>query len=190
MAVWLEHLTIPQICVELVRAARSKAWANALQITRQTLRAKTQKRDAESRLCVAISAVCTCDLVRAISFDGTRTRQSRRYRSFRHTSKAECSHRFWTSSAARFFRACVLQVLLISINNQLSPCVTRLFSMNILPGIHLFPFFLSHFLLIQLLDKLWSHVSSLLPRGTCLQFLSRIGFSNLTARRLSSNVAN
>ena len=42
----------------------------------------------------------------------------------------------------------------------------------------------------QLLDKLWSQVSSLLPPGTCIQFLSRIGFSIPTARRLSSNVAN
>ena len=42
----------------------------------------------------------------------------------------------------------------------------------------------------QLLDKLWSQVSSLLSPGTCLQFLSRIGFSIPTARRLSSNVAN
>ena len=44
-------------------------------------------------------------------------------------------------------------------------------------------------LTFQLLDKLWSQVSSLLPNGTCLQFLSRIGFSIPTARRLSlSNV--
>ena len=42
----------------------------------------------------------------------------------------------------------------------------------------------------QLLDKLWSQVSSLLPPGTCLQFLSRIGFSIPTTRRFSSNVAN
>ena len=33
-------------------------------------------------------------------------------------------------------------------------------------------------------------MSSLLPPGTCLQFLSRIGFSIPTARRFSSNVAN
>ena len=33
-------------------------------------------------------------------------------------------------------------------------------------------------------------VSSLLPPGTCLQFLSRIGFSIPTALRFSSNVAN
>ena len=31
--------------------------------------------------------------------------------------------------------------------------------------------------------KPWSHVSSLLPPGSCLQFLSRIWFSNPTARR-------
>ena len=42
-----------------------------------------------------------------------------------------------------------------------------------------------------LLDKPWSQVSSLLPPGTCLQFLSRIGFSIPTAaRRFSWNVAN
>ena len=35
----------------------------------------------------------------------------------------------------------------------------------------------------QLLDKPWSQVSSLLPPGSCLQCLSRIGFSNPTARR-------
>ena len=38
----------------------------------------------------------------------------------------------------------------------------------------LFSFWISH---------AWSHVSSLLPPGACLQFLSRIGSSNLTARR-------
>ena len=41
----------------------------------------------------------------------------------------------------------------------------------------------------QLLDKPWSPVSSLLPPGTCLRFLSRIGFSISTARRFSSNFA-
>ena len=42
-------------------------------------------------------------------------------------------------------------------------------------------FFFFHTLL--LLDKPWSQVSSLLCPGTCLHFLSRIGFSNPTARR-------
>ena len=46
------------------------------------------------------------------------------------------------------------------------------------------------FTLSDLLDKPWSQVSSLLPPGTCLQFLSRIGFSIPTALRFSSNVAN
>ena len=46
------------------------------------------------------------------------------------------------------------------------------------------------FTLSDLLDKPWSQVSSLLPHRTCLQFLSRIGFSIPTARRFSSNVAN
>ena len=57
---------------------------------------------------------------------------------------------------------------------------------------HPYTFFFLFFslLLFQLLDKLWSQVSALLPPGTCLQFLSRIGFSIPTARRLSSNVAN
>ena len=64
----------------------------------------------------------------------------------------------------------------------------------------IFPFFLNHhfhfpaqlvgrFTLSDLLDKPWSQVSSLLPPGTYLQFLSRIGFSIPTARRFSSNVA-
>ena len=44
-------------------------------------------------------------------------------------------------------------------------------------------FFLSHTCTFQLLDKPWSQVSSLLPPGSCLQFSSRIGFSNPTARR-------
>ena len=39
-------------------------------------------------------------------------------------------------------------------------------------------------LLFQLLDKPWSQVSSLLPPGSCLTiFITRIGFSNPTARR-------
>ena len=37
------------------------------------------------------------------------------------------------------------------------------------------------FTLSDLLDKPWSQVSSLLPSGTCLQFLSRIVFSIPTA---------
>ena len=48
---------------------------------------------------------------------------------------------------------------------------------------------LGGFTLSDLLDKPRSQVSSLLPPGTCLQFLSRIGFSIPTARRFSSNVA-
>ena len=40
-----------------------------------------------------------------------------------------------------------------------------------------------------LLGKPWSQVSSLLPPGTCLYFLSRIGLSIPTARRFLSNVA-
>ena len=47
-----------------------------------------------------------------------------------------------------------------------------------------------HFYFPTHLDKLWSQVSSLLPPGTCLQFLSRIGLGFPTARRPSSNVAN
>ena len=46
------------------------------------------------------------------------------------------------------------------------------------------------FTLSNLLDKSWSQVSSPLPSGTCLHFLSRIGFSIPTARRFSSNAAN
>ena len=42
----------------------------------------------------------------------------------------------------------------------------------------------------QLLNKPWSQVSSLLPPGSRLQFLLRMSFSNPTARRFSSSVAN
>ena len=41
----------------------------------------------------------------------------------------------------------------------------------------------SHTFTFQLLDKPWSQVSSLLPPGSRLQFLSRIRFSNPPARR-------
>ena len=40
-----------------------------------------------------------------------------------------------------------------------------------------------HISTLQLLDKPSSQVSFLLPPGSCIQFLSRIGFSNPTARR-------
>ena len=46
------------------------------------------------------------------------------------------------------------------------------------------------FTLSDLPDKPWSQVSSLLPPGKCIQFVSRIGFSIPTARRFSSNAAN
>ena len=46
-----------------------------------------------------------------------------------------------------------------------------------------FVFFFLHAFTFQLLDNPWSQVSSLLPPDSCLQFLSRIGFSNPTARR-------
>ena len=39
-------------------------------------------------------------------------------------------------------------------------------------------------------SRVWSQVSSLFPPDYCLQFSSRIGFSNPTARRFSSSVAN
>ena len=44
-------------------------------------------------------------------------------------------------------------------------------------------FFFSHTITFQLLDNPWSQVSTLLPPGSCLQFLSRIGFGNSTARQ-------
>ena len=50
--------------------------------------------------------------------------------------------------------------------------------------------FAGGFTVSDLLDKPWSLVSSLLPPGTCLHFLSRIEFSIPTARRLPSKVAN
>ena len=43
--------------------------------------------------------------------------------------------------------------------------------------------FFSNTFTLQLLDKPWSQVASLLSPGSCLQFLSRIRFSNPTARR-------
>ena len=44
-------------------------------------------------------------------------------------------------------------------------------------------FNLASFFTFHLLDKPWSQVSPLLPPGSCLKFLSRIGFSNPNARR-------
>ena len=60
-----------------------------------------------------------------------------------------------------------------------------------IPGIYLLLYiYFGLTFTFQLLDKLWSQVSSLLPPGTCLQFLTRIGFSIPTARRFSSKVPN
>ena len=47
-----------------------------------------------------------------------------------------------------------------------------------------FLFSFLHTFTFELLVKPWTQVSSLLLPGSCLQFLSRIGFSNPTARRL------
>ena len=44
-------------------------------------------------------------------------------------------------------------------------------------------FFFPHTFTFQLLHKSCSQVSSLFPPGSCLQFLSRIGFSDPIARR-------
>ena len=49
----------------------------------------------------------------------------------------------------------------------------------------LFVCFIPHTSTSQLLGKPWPQVSSLLPPASCLQFLSRTGFSNPTARRFS-----
>ena len=46
------------------------------------------------------------------------------------------------------------------------------------------------FILIDPLDKPWSQVPSLVPPGSYLHFLSRIGFIIPPARRFSSNIAN
>ena len=43
-------------------------------------------------------------------------------------------------------------------------------------------FFLAHTFTFKLLDKPWSQVSPLLPPGSCLQFVSLIGFNIPTAR--------
>ena len=62
----------------------------------------------------------------------------------------------------------------------LSSCDVFYFSTQLLRG----------FALSDISDKPWSRASSLLPPGTCLRFLSRIGFSIPTARRFSSSVAS
>ena len=51
-----------------------------------------------------------------------------------------------------------------------------------------FFFFFLLTLSLFFLDKPWSQVSSLLPPGSCLQFFSRIEFSNPTARRFFHRV--
>ena len=65
---------------------------------------------------------------------------------------------------------------------------------HVVHGTHVFfPSFSCHpSTAVQLLDKQWSQVSSLLPLGPCLPFLSRIGFSNSThcPSIFSSSVAN
>ena len=58
--------------------------------------------------------------------------------------------------------------------------------------VNFFSFFSSHNTsTFQLLDNSRGHrCRPFFPPGSCLQFLSRIGFSNPPARRISSNVAN
>ena len=54
---------------------------------------------------------------------------------------------------------------------------------------YMYILFLFHtFLLSSFWTKPWSQVSSLLPPGSCFQFLSRIGFSNPTARQFFHRV--
>ena len=82
--------------------------------------------------------------------------------------------------------------------NQLKKCIFFVFFQVQGDSLFFFFFFFDHFYfpaqlvgdftLSDLLGKPWSQVSSLLAPGTCLQFLSRIGFSIPTARRFSSNV--
>ena len=73
-------------------------------------------------------------------------------------------------------------------NIKLMPCHRYLFVEFLgTIGIFFFYFFSRHdyfpaqlvggFTLSNLLDKSWSQVSSLLPQGTCIQFLSRIGLA-------------
>ena len=54
---------------------------------------------------------------------------------------------------------------------------------QVLTGAYVSFFFFSHTSTFQLLDQPWSQDSSLLPPGSWLQLLSRMGFSNPTARR-------
>ena len=58
-----------------------------------------------------------------------------------------------------------------SIRTGNQPKANTLFFMHI-------TLFFSHTFTFQLVDKPWSQVSFLFPPGSCLQFLSRIGFSN------------
>ena len=62
-----------------------------------------------------------------------------------------------------------------------SSCKKRQCRIYILRSIYIF--FSTQTCTFQLLDTPWSQVSSLLPPGSCTQFLSRIGLINPTARR-------
>ena len=54
---------------------------------------------------------------------------------------------------------------------------------NLPEYIYIYMYIFPHTTTFQLLDKPWSQVSSLLPPGSCLNFSSRIGISDPTARR-------
>ena len=87
----------------------------------------------------------------------------------------------------------LLQLLLFAVRSSvssLSPPLRRgpyyMFWSGTIRAVAPYSFFFFFFLTLytfQLPDKPWSQVSSLLPPGPCLQFLSRIVFSNPTARR-------
>ena len=98
------------------------------------------------------------------------------------------------SYSSRILRAVYLCVLTLPLgdlracfdeepNSWLDPLPVNFGGTAVQPR-YTFFFFFSHTSTFQLLDKPWSQVSSLLPPGSFLQFLSRIGFNNPTARRI------
>ena len=116
-----------------------------------------------------------------------------------HTARRIVAHRpvrtLSTSTALLLISECTTILPLKSIRDMpvvWSACLQRgllccLLLLRVLCGLVRWSFFLFFFFLhtftFQLLDKPWLQVSSLFAPGSCLQFLSRIGFSNPTARR-------
>ena len=108
---------------------------------------------------------------------------------------SDASILYWVYSSSVAMQ--LLRSALLSVGNLRNHCTTLHYTTihdttrhDTTPCFYFPAQLLGGFTLSNLLDKPWSHLSSLLPPGTCLPFLSRIGFSIPTARRSSSNVAN